>query len=411
MQAGEALAARCNFDLIIADAQLSVGLDGEWLGQLRESERTTAVILLAARSVTDDRIDILHEAGAVVMSKPLEAEQLMPMVELSMEWQRLKRQNLILRRQLGQAWDARVLDHGDLMQDARDIIRRIAPLPTPVLISGEKGSGKTLAARAIHQASGRKGAFAPIDCSLPPEQLENELFGHVRGAFNGARRAREGLLSLASQGTLLLNDICQLPLSLQAQLLHVLDEQCFRPVGSDRDVPSDVRFIAATSRNLAGVVDEGLFRRDLYYRLNVVNMRMPSLRERPESIPELATYFMQQLSRGLDVPPREFSASDMALLRNHHWPGNLRELRNVIERCLLQGQDSAPDLAWASACDLGRSAGTGRISEPLAEVEKRHILAVLAREGGNKTAAARQLGISRKTLNRKLQAWAAVSGC
>jgi len=278
-------------------------------------------------------------------------------------------------------------------------------MPTTVLIEGESGTGKELAARAIHQWSGRSGSFVPINCgAITSELMESELFGHVKGAFTGAHQVREGLFTYANDGTLFLDEIGEMPLPMQVHLLRVLEEQTIRPVGSNREVPVDVRIIAATNRDLGEEVDRGNFRQDLFYRLNVVTVRMPTLRERLEDIPDLVEFFMQKLAADMGVAPHQMGNRELVQLRSYLWPGNVRELKNVIERCLLLDQSPDQCLKGITANGVSCTADDPDVML-LEEIEKRHILKVLDMEGGNKSAAARLLGVSRKTLERKVHAW------
>jgi DNA-binding NtrC family response regulator len=295
------------------------------------------------------------------------------------------------------------------MRDLREIIKRVAPMPSTVLIEGESGTGKELAARAIHVNSGRAGAFVPINCSaMTAELLESELFGHVKGAFTGANQAREGLFSYANGGTLFLDEIGEMPLAMQGHLLRALEERRIRPVGSNRETPVDVRVIAASNRDLADQVERNAFRADLFFRLNVLSLRMPPLRERVEDIPLLVKHFVTTLAAELGVAPPLLDDAELRRLQSYGWPGNVRELRNMIERCLLLNSKPTECLSSppGDAGDRPRDADPGQ-DLGLAQVEKRHILRVLDMENGNKSAAARRLGVSRKTLERKIQAWKA----
>jgi len=285
------------------------------------------------------------------------------------------------------------------------VIQRVAPMPSTVLLEGESGTGKELAARAIHTLSKRSGSFVPVNCgAMTAELLESELFGHVKGAFTGAHQSREGLFTFAEGGTLFLDEIGEMPLTMQAHLLRALEERTIRPVGSNREYTVDVRIIAATNKRLVEEVRKGRFREDLYYRLNVLSLQIPALRERPEDIPLLANHFMQQLASELGVERRDLDEAEITRLLGYDWPGNVRELRNVIERALLLNRSPSscvPGLQDAVAGD-----DPDEVESLLLEsVEKRHILRVLNQESGNKSAAARLLGISRKTLERKAQAW------
>jgi DNA-binding NtrC family response regulator len=292
------------------------------------------------------------------------------------------------------------------MQILSEIIKRVAPMPSTVLIEGESGTGKELAARAIHEMSGRSGSFVPVNCgAMTAELLESELFGHVKGAFTGAHLSRDGLFTYANGGTLFLDEIGEMPLSMQAHLLRALEERTIRPVGSNREVPVDVRIIAASNRDLEQEVRSGDFREDLYYRLNVLSLRMPALRERKEDIPLLVNHFVEVLAAELGVSSPQMGESDLVRLLDYEWPGNVRELKNVIERCLLLNKSPSLCMLGSEAVG-GQSAPIDQTRTLLLEaVEKQHILKVLDLEGGNKSAAARMLGISRKTLERKTQAW------
>ncbi|MEA1891069.1 MAG: sigma-54 dependent transcriptional regulator [Pseudomonadota bacterium] len=402
----EALTERCNFDLIIADIRLPGRSAVEWVEQLREQGSTTAVIFITAHASVDTAIDALRAGASDFILKPFRMEQIIASVERCMERQQMQRENVVLKRQVEQLYDSGMVGQCQAMKSVCGVLKRIAPMPTTVLIEGESGTGKELAARAIHQWSGRGGSFVPINCgAITSELMESELFGHVKGAFTGAHQAREGLFTYANNGTLFLDEIGEMPLPMQIHLLRVLEEQSIRPVGSNREIPIDVRIIAATNRDLSEEVERGNFRQDLFYRLNVVTVRMPSLRERPEDIPELVEFFMQKLSTDMGVPVHTMGSRELLQLRSYSWPGNVRELKNVIERCLLL--DQSPEQCLGGISASGEAPGFSNESDVLLleAIEKRHILKVLDMEGGNKSAAARLLGISRKTLERKAQAW------
>jgi transcriptional regulator with PAS, ATPase and Fis domain len=278
-----------------------------------------------------------------------------------------------------------------------------------VLIHGESGTGKELAARALHRMSLRSdGPFVPINCAAIAEELiESELFGHVKGAFTGAAAGREGLFYYARGGTLFLDEISELPLPLQAKLLRVLEERRVRPVGSEQEVPVDVRVVAATNRDLVEEVAAGRFRRDLYYRLQVVEVVLPPLRERIEDLPDLVDYFIGQLAARLGVAELAHDEAALARLARYSWPGNVRELKNLVERSLILGyfaDDFAPD-EEAVAVSLAPTFPSAADEDSLAAIERRHILGVLETCKGNKSEAARRLGVSRKTLERKCAVW------
>ncbi len=405
-QAADRLLRRCHFDLIIADIRLP-GLNGvEWVSRLREQGATTGVIFITAHADLETAVAALRAGAEDFIMKPFRMEQMTTAVRRYLEKQEMRRENFVLRRQVEQLIeDAGLVGDCDLMRGVCEVLRRVAPMPSTVLIEGESGTGKELAARAIHKWSGRAGSFVPVNCGgMPAELLESELFGHVKGAFTGAQQAREGLFSYAKGGTLFLDEIGEMPLSMQVHLLRVLEARTIRPVGSNSEIPVDVRIIAATNRDLSEEVEKGNFREDLYYRLNVLNIRMPALRERPQDIETLARHFIQVLSAQLGVEAPRLGTADLARMKEYHWPGNVRELKNVIERCLLLGGSPASCLStsWNAAAPAEE-----KEEEPLLleTVEKRHILRVLDQQGGNKSAAARLLGVSRKTLERKMKAW------
>lgn len=406
--AAEVLNDRCYFDLIIADICLP-GRDGvEWVTSLRGQGTATGVIFMTANADLGTAIAALRAGAEDFIMKPFRMEQMLAAVKRFMDRQKMQRENYVLQRQVDHLYDSSgMVGECELIRNLCQVIKRVAPMPSTVLIEGESGTGKELAARAIHQWSGRPGSFVPVNCgAITAELLESELFGHIRGAFTGAHQAREGLFSYANEGTLFLDEIGEMPLSMQAHLLRVLEERTVRPVGSNKEVPVAVRIIAATNQNLEERVRSGEFREDLFYRLNVLSIRMPALRERLGDIPVLTDYFSQSLAAELGVERPEFSAFELACLENYDWPGNVRELKNVIERCLLLNCSPSQCLVGGSPGNPPGHAATADENDlQLESVEKRHILRVLESERGNKSAAARLLGISRKTLERKVQAW------
>jgi DNA-binding NtrC family response regulator len=293
------------------------------------------------------------------------------------------------------------------MQRLYELIGKVSQSTSPVLLLGESGTGKELVARAIHSMGPRREApFAPVDCSaLVATLVESELFGHIKGAFTGAGHTKQGLFEVASNGTLFLDEIGDFPLELQAKLLRALQEKEIRPVGSTERIPMDVRVIAATNRDLEAAIRSGRFRQDLYFRVNVVQIKLPPLRERKTDIPLLVDYFLEKFS-GPSQPARTISAEAMRRLMAYDWPGNVRELENAIERAIAMadgpnlGVDDLPLVlqhAWAQ-CD---PESTDLVS--LEELERRTILQALQKTGGDRLAAARLLGIGKTTLYRKLK--------
>src|SRR5690606_21416479 len=290
---------------------LDIALPGksgiEWLGELREAGSGVDVILITAFADLESAIDALRSGASDFILKPFRIDQIFNAIKNCFQRARLARENYVLRRELS----ARADDAEGLVGDSapmvalRDMLQRVAAKPSTVLLQGESGSGKEVVARALHRISGRRErAFVPVNCAaIPSELIESELFGHVKGAFTGAVASRNGLFYYANGGTLFLDEISELPLSMQSRLLRVLEERRLRPVGSEREIPVDVRIVAASNRDLVQAVREGVFREDLYFRLAVVDVQVPPLRERQDDVPALVDHFMSLLSQRLGVPP------------------------------------------------------------------------------------------------------------
>jgi transcriptional regulator with PAS, ATPase and Fis domain len=295
------------------------------------------------------------------------------------------------------------------MHRLQELIAKVSQSSSPVLLLGETGTGKELVARAIHFTGlRREKTLVPVDCSaLTPTLVESELFGHAKGAFTGADHTKEGLLQAAHQGTIFLDEIGELPMSLQAKLLRALQEKEIRPVGSTEQIPIDVRVIAATNRDLEAGVGAGTFRQDLYFRLNVLQVRLPPLRERKVDIPVLVSYFLEKFSDPLQ-PVRAISEDALRRLMAYDWPGNVRELENAIESAVALSSDSVLTTDDLASVPKGASAGSlpdGNELVPLAEIERRAIFQALRETESDKLAAARRLGIGKTTLYRKLRSY------
>jgi len=405
--AADALVSRCHFDLIISDIHLPGRSGVDWVAQLREQDQMTPVIFMAAHADLQGAITAMRAGASDFIVKPFRMEQMQTAVDRCIERQRLQHENFLLRRQVGHMGDdSGIIGSCDLITGVCEVIRRVAPMPSTVLIQGESGTGKELAARAVHKFSGRSGSFVPINCgAIHAELLESELFGHAKGAFTGAVKAREGLFSYADGGTLFLDEIGEMPLAMQTRLLRVMEDRSIRPVGGNRATPVDVRIIAATNRDLKAEVDKGNFREDLFYRLNVLSIRMPALRERIQDLRELIDHFAASIAADLGVAVPHVDDAELERLAQYHWPGNIRELKNVIERGLLLNHQPSQSLPGSNASTPAGATPAEEGDLTLEAVERRHILRVLDMEHGNKSAAARRLGVSRKTLERKCQAW------
>ena len=411
---GARLVERQHFDLIILDIALPGKHGVEWLNELRAHGFSGDVILITAFSSIEMAIDALRAGASDFILKPFRVDQLLTAIKRCADRAALTRQNFVLRREVAEITGTEGIEGlvgvSEAMRSLTQVIKRLAPMRTTVLIQGESGTGKEVAARAVHNMGPDAGKpagnpFVPLNCAaISPELLESELFGHVKGAFTGATANHTGLFFYAQGGTLFLDEISEMPLSLQSKLLRVLEERKIRPVGSEKELSVDVRILAATNRDLREEVAAGRFRQDLFYRLDVLTLRIPPLRERREDIAALAMHFRTQLATQLGLPPAEWSREDMDAMQAYDWPGNARELRNFVERSFILGYFPSDTLKVAGLPKPKALLPGGPI-ETMDEVEKRHILAVLEAVGGNKSEAARRLGLSRKTLERKCAEW------
>lgn len=394
-----------HFDVVILD-NIMPGKNGvDWLAEQRAIGFFADAILMTAYADLDTAIQALRAGAVDFVLKPFRSNQLLNAVARCLDRVRLQRENYILHYELKSNSDHillrdKLLGESEAVRQVRDSLARVAPLPTSVLLTGQSGTGKEVAARSLHSLSDRADKpFVPVNCAaIPPDMIESELFGHIKGAFTGAEATREGLFMHAQGGTLFLDEIGELPPATQSKLLRAIEDRRVRPVGSEREIPLDLRFVFATNAELEKEVQNGRFRADLYFRINVMQINLPPLKDRGDDVQELATLFMYKLSQQLGMPPVPIPDSMRAAFARYDWPGNVRELRNLIERTLILGR--FPD-------ELGLSV---RPAEPqgnanLAEVEKRHILAVVKQAGGNRDEAARLLGISRKTIDRKFASW------
>ncbi|MEP7282500.1 MAG: sigma-54 dependent transcriptional regulator [Rubrivivax sp.] len=399
----EALLLQHHVDLVVLDIALP-GKNGiALLKDMRAQGIAAEVVLITAFADLETAIEALRAGAGDMLLKPFRVTQLLGAVRHGLDRAQLRRENWVLRRELSQRTPPAdgLVGTSIAIKGLQAALHRVAGVDSTVLLTGESGTGKELAALALHRLSPHTGApFVPVNCATAtPATLEAELFGHHGG---------EGLFVAAQGGTLFLDEVGELPLPLQAPLLRVLEDRRVRPVGSRRDVPVDVRIIAATNRSLADDVSGGRFRADLYYRLQVVTIRLPPLRAHKEDIPDLVTHFVGTLAPRLGVPPIEVTADEMGYLQQYDWPGNVRELRNLIERSLIVGALNVSALYQSlprPAPPPSRTGGAG-VPTDLHTLEKQHILAVLDAVDGDKTQAAGLLGISRRTLERRVAEWA-----
>ncbi len=391
---------------VVSDLRMP-GLDGlELLRAVRELDDEVPVLLVTAYSTVDSAVEALRLGATDFLKKPYDMEELVRLVERTLEHRRLKGEVRLLRQELGAQKQARMLvGTSPALEAVRARIARIAAVRSHVVIEGESGTGKELAARAIHDLGpDAERPFVVIDCgALSDSLLESELFGHERGAFTGAVATKRGLLETASGGTVLLDEIGNISPAMQTRLLRVVQEQQLTRVGGVRPLAIDVRFIAASNRDLATLVAEGAFRHDLYHRLNVLDLRLPPLRERSEDVPLLVRHFLELFNRQHGTRLEPFDDATLRTLQAWAWPGNVRELRNVVERCaaLADGPRLALEAGLPHA--VSRTHGLSEDWPTLAELEARYIDRVLADCDGNRARAAERLGIDKSTLWRRLK--------
>lgn len=400
-------------DLVLLDLRLPDGTGLEFLQGLRQLDSTLPVIMMSAFGEVEIAVAAVREGAHHFLEKPIELAELLILIDSALERRRLVGE--LDRYRAESRWrfsDVTVVGRSQAMSDIVQLISRIGERATPstILISGESGSGKEVVARAIHARGPRQGKpFLTVNCTVLPENLvESELFGHEAGAFTDARKQKKGLFELAEGGTLLLDEIGDMPAAAQATLLQVLETREFRRVGGVRGLAVDVHVVAATHRDLALAVEQGKFREDLFYRLNVLPIRIPPLRERPEDIAPLALHFTEVLCGDMGIEQRALSADALTALERYRWPGNARQLRNVIERTLMLHDKPTIELEHLPDEVLGETDNTQAVVLPsvglqLAEVERDLIVQALARAKGNKSEAARLLGISRDTLRYRLE--------
>ncbi|HXG92425.1 MAG TPA: sigma-54 dependent transcriptional regulator [Blastocatellia bacterium] len=397
-------------DVVLSDIQMPE-MDGlALLEEVKTRCPETIVILMTAFSSIDSAIEAVRRGAEDYLSKPLQLGDLQMRIERALERRAANRRLSQLETEVRDRYSFdQIIGRSAAMQRIFQIIERVAPTNTTVLVSGRTGTGKELVARAIHYNSPRASKpLVDINCGALPEQLvESELFGHQKGAFTGAAETKKGLFETAHGGTLFLDEVQALKPELQAKLLRALQERVIRRVGGRENIEVDVRVIAATNQDITEAVRKGEFREDLYYRLNVVRIHLPDLRERREDIPLLIDHFLKRYAESNNQEPRHFSNEAMRLLMGYDWPGNVRELQNAVEHALAISDSSILTIADLPP-DISGLAGRSPSYEPLTEarsleeVERRHILRVLEETGGNHVRAAEILGIDRRTLYRKL---------
>ncbi len=397
-------------DLLLTDLRLGAENGMDLMAWALRQSNPPVVIIMTAYGTVDAAVEAMKRGAYDFVTKPVNIDRLELLVKRALHGSEIERENVQLREQIDKRFGLEsFVGDSAAMNGVLDVIRQVAPSRATILITGESGTGKELAAHAIHQLSPRRrGPFVAVHCAaLSPQLLESELFGHEKGAFTGAGERRVGRFEQAAGGTLFLDEIGEIDSATQVKILRVLGERTFERVGGNKPIAADVRLVAATNRDLAAMAAEGKFREDLYFRLNVVQLHLPSLRERREDIPLLALHFLREAARENGKPFREMTADAMKCLTAYDWPGNVRELRAAVEHGVVMAggpKITLRDLpATVRAAADAAPALRGPLPLNLGETELSLIRRALAETHGNRTLAADKLGISRRTLHRKLR--------
>ena len=400
------------YDLVLMDIRMQT-VDGiEALKEIKKISPAIPIIIMTAYASVGTAVEALKSGAYDYLTKPLDIEELKILVAKALRFQQLEQENVHLKEQLNDRFNfSNIIGRSTAMQKLFETLGLVSPSEATALIVGESGTGKELIANAIHQNSPRsQRPFIKVNCAALPETLlESELFGHEKGSFTGAIARKQGRFQLADKSSIFLDEIAEMAPSTQAKILRVLQEREFEPVGSTQTIKIDTRIIAATNRELKEEIQTGRFREDLYYRLNVVTLEVPPLRDRHEDIPLLADFFLKQYADKNRKLVKGFTPRAMDLLMRHEWPGNVRELENVVERAVIMTRGDMitpmdfPETLQVLDAETGKKHVDMRPGRSLKEVEKDMILRTLDESGGNRTHTAKILGISRRTLQLKLK--------
>jgi DNA-binding NtrC family response regulator len=398
-----------SLDVVLSDLRLGNESGIQVVDLCRKAQPPIPCVVMTAYGSVETAVEAMRKGAYDYVTKPLDLDRVEILLRRAVRSVQVEQENIRLKAQLGQAYGLdKIIGRCPAMHEVLDRIRQVADSKASVLIEGESGTGKELVARAIHGLSPRKsGPFVAVHCAaLSPQLLESELFGHEKGAFTGAIERRAGRFEQAQGGTLFLDEIGEIDASTQVKLLRVLGERTLERVGGNQEISVDVRLVAATNRNLESMVKAGKFREDLFFRIRVVEIHLPPLRERREDIPVLADYFLREFTSENAKSGIEFSREVMEEMQKYPWPGNIRELRTAVEHGVVMVKGKRIELAdlpaGLSKSGKGRGVESGRLEGNLVEMEKAAIQKALTQTGSNITLAAKQLGISRRTLHRKL---------
>ncbi len=399
-----------SFDILITDLKMPKADGLEVLDEALQRSSDILTVIITAHATIETAIQALRKGAADYILKPLDFDEVIIRIEKLLKQKKLIRENNYLRNQIDREYNFNhIIGESPAMKEVYRMVKRVSEANSNVLITGPSGTGKELVARAIHSNSSRSSKpFIAINCgAIPKELIESELFGHKKGAFTGAISDKDGVFTAANKGSVFLDEVGEIPLGQQVNLLRVIQEREVKPIGSNQTISFDTRIIAATNKDLEQEVENGNFREDLYYRLNVVEIPLPTLQQRREDIPLLAHHFLNKYSRELNRPVKGISGDAMSALMSYEWKGQVRELENIIERTVLLGSgdfitfDDLPN-------SIRNTEGTytfdpNSLEEAVQNFEKHHIMSVLKQTEGNKTEAARLLGIDPSTLYRKME--------